>query len=127
MGRGLRFEKSSHKNAIKMKIGDLSRFSGNPSTPLKEIPRTSRSSHPRISNYCASLLSFQNVIFQMLELGVTESAIVKALTGLTFVAGIRDLIETSHDRGFEIVVLSDNLTLFVEAFLEFAEIRQNTF
>jgi phosphoserine phosphatase len=58
---------------------------------------------------------------------VTESAIVKALTGLTFVAGIRDLIETSHDRGFEIVVLSDNLTLFVEAFLEFAEIRQNSF
>jgi phosphoserine phosphatase len=49
------------------------------------------------------------------------------LTGLTFVAGIRDLIETSHDRGFEIVVLSDNLTLFVEAFLEFAEIRQNSF
>jgi hypothetical protein len=63
----------------------------------------------------------------MLELGVTEAAIVKALTGLTFVAGIRDLIETSHDCGFEIVVLSDNLTLFVEAFLEFAEIRQNSF
>ena len=63
----------------------------------------------------------------MSELGVTESSIVQSLSGLKFVSGIRDLIETSHDRGFEIVVLSDNLTLFVEAFLESSGIRQNDF
>ena len=60
----------------------------------------------------------------MQRAGITESSISSQLSGLSLVPGIRELIESSHERGFEIIVLSDNLTLFVEKFLESTGLRQ---
>jgi phosphoserine phosphatase len=60
----------------------------------------------------------------MQRAGITESSISNQLSGLLLVPGIRELIETSHERGLEIIVLSDNLTFFVEKFLESSGLRQ---
>jgi phosphoserine phosphatase len=54
----------------------------------------------------------------MKKSGINKSSMAAALADLSFVPGIRKLIEASHRAGFELVILSDNFNFFIEVFLE---------
>ena len=59
----------------------------------------------------------------MLQSGIDQSKVKKALKGLPFAPGMRDLIEAAHLAGLECIILSDNLNFFIETFLDHAGIR----
>ena len=66
---------------------------------------------------------FRAMAESMKEAGVTKEVLERELATIPLNPGVRVLVQTSYDQGYEIVVISDNTTLFVEIHLKAAGIR----